>query len=273
MAGEGVRLEARDGLVARIRLDRPPVNVLSVADLDSLAEAVAAATDVSSAGGAPPAQVLVLGGLSRAFSAGIEVAEHAPDPPAIERMLAAMRAAVAALTDTTAVTVAEVSGACLGGGAELAAACDFVYCSEDARIGFPEIRLACFPPAGAVLLPLRIGASRAAEWILSGRSVSGREAAAAGFATRALPAGVLRAETDRSARELASRSSAALAGALSLLRAARREALLPGGPLARAEDAYRRLAHDPDLARAVAEFRPGVPGVAATPGRAPASLR
>ena len=166
-----------------------------------------------------------------------------------------MRAALTALVETPAVTIAEVSGACLGGGAEIAAACDFVFAAEDARIGFPEIRLACFPPAGSVLLPLRVGSARAGEWILSGSIASGREAGQAGFASRVFPAHRLAAETDRAARELAGRGAAALAAALSILRAPRREALAPAGALARSEEAYRGLAHDPDLARAVADFR------------------
>ncbi|MGH7185431.1 MAG: enoyl-CoA hydratase-related protein, partial [Pseudomonadota bacterium] len=72
------------------------------------------------------ARVLVLSGLPRAFSAGVAVEDHVPDPPAIEAMLSAMRAVLEALVSTPAVTVASVSGACLGGGAEIAAACDFV---------------------------------------------------------------------------------------------------------------------------------------------------
>ena len=106
------------------------------------------------------ARVLVLSGLPRAFSAGVSVAEHFPDPKAIEEMLAGMRSALNALVRTPAVTVAAVSGACLGGGAELAAACDVVLTTEDSRIGFPEIRLACFPPGAAALLPVRIGGAR-----------------------------------------------------------------------------------------------------------------
>ena len=100
-------------------------------------------------------------------------------------MLAAMRGLLAALVETPAVTVSVVSGSCLGGGAEIAAACDFVLTDDEARIGFPEIRLGCFPPAAAVLLPARVGEARAVEWILTGKTFSGREAAQAGFATRA----------------------------------------------------------------------------------------
>ncbi len=101
------------------------------------------------------------------------MAAHAPEPARIEAMLAAMRAVLAALVETPAVTLASVSGACLGGGAEIVAACDLVLVSEDARIGFPEIRLACFPPGAAVLLPLRLGEARATEWILTGQTYLG----------------------------------------------------------------------------------------------------
>ena len=226
-----------------MRIERPPVNVLTAADLDELAAAV------SSLSGA---RVLLLTGLPRAFSAGVEVAEHVPESGAITRILGAMRSVLTALVETPAVTVAAVSGACLGGGAEIAAACDLVFVAEDARIGFPEIRLACFPPAGAALLPLKVGGARAADWILSGRSVSGREAAASGFASRVFPAAALQDEAVRCAEELLGRAPAALAAAAGLLRAGRREALAHG--LRLAEDAYRDLAGDADLARAVREF-------------------
>lgn len=230
-----------------LRIDRPPVNVLSAADLETLAGAVADSR-------ARDSRVLVVTGGPRAFSAGVEIAEHVPERAAIDRMLAAMRAAVAALVDSPAVTIAEIAGACLGGGAEIAAACDLVIAAEDARIGFPEIRLACFPPAGASLLPLKIGEPRAADWILSGRSVSGREAGAAGFATRVVPAAALRRETLRASAEIASRSPVALRGALDGIRASRRRALATGGSLASAEAAYRSLAGDAALARAVHDW-------------------
>lgn len=140
--------------VAELRLRIPPVNVLTGSDLREIARCAEAVAD---------AGVLVVTGLPRAFSAGVEVAEHRPDPEAIEAMLSAMRAALTALLAVRAVTIASVSGACLGGGAELAAVCDIVLAAEDARIGFPEIRLACFPPGAVAFLPARIGEARAAE--------------------------------------------------------------------------------------------------------------
>lgn len=243
-----LRLVASGGR-ADLSIDRQPVNVLDAAALEELGTLVRGVGE----------RVLVLSGLPRAFSAGVSVAEHVPEPAAIETMLAAMRQALNALVRTPAVTIAAVSGACLGGGAEIAAACDLVVVADDARVGFPEIRLACFPPGAAALLPLRIGEARAADWILTGRTLSGREAAQAGFAARSVPAPELEAETDRLAELLLSTAPAALAAARDLLRAERRRALAEALP--RAEDAYRLLAGDADLARAVESFGKGRRGI------------
>ena len=240
----GIRLErSRGGTRADLRIDRPPANVLDVAALGELARAVGLAED---------ARVLVLSGLPRAFSAGVDVAEHVPEPAAIERMLAAMRGVLDALARAPAVTLAAVSGACLGGGAEIVAACDLALGADDARIGFPEVRLACFPPVAVALLPGRIGETRAAEWILTGRTVSGREAAAAGFLSRSVSPERLAEESDRLAERLLALPPRGLSAARELLRAGRREAVEKRMPAA--EDAYRRLAGDADLARAVREF-------------------
>jgi cyclohexa-1,5-dienecarbonyl-CoA hydratase len=240
----GIRLAfPGDGARADLSIAIPPVNVFDAASLAELTRRITAARG---------ARLLVLTGLPRAFSAGVDVAAHVPEPAAIDGMLAAMREVLTALIETPAVTLAAVSGACLGGGAEIASACDLVLVSEDARIGFPEIRLACFPPGAAALLPTRIGEARASLWILTGETVSGREAAEAGFASRAVPAARLSEETERLAERILSAAPAALASARDLVRRSRREALATALPVA--EDTYRRLAGDADLARAVSEF-------------------
>ncbi|MGH9368523.1 MAG: enoyl-CoA hydratase/isomerase family protein [Thermoanaerobaculia bacterium] len=241
--GEGIALRISEDARADLEVRLAPVNVLGVADLERLATLI---------GHAREARVLVLTGLPRAFSAGVSVSDHEPESAAIERMLAAMRLALTALVETPAITLAAVSGACLGGGAEIAAACDLVLAAEDARIGFPEIRLACFPPGATALLPLRIGQARANDWILTGRTLSGREAAEAGFASRAVEAAALSRETERLVAELLSRSPKALSAARDLLRFGRREALAAALP--RAEAAYRSLVGDAALSRAVREF-------------------
>jgi cyclohexa-1,5-dienecarbonyl-CoA hydratase len=237
------------GSLARLRMHLPPVNVLGVADLAKLAAAIEEACD---------ARVLLVSGLPRAFCAGVCVAEHEPEPDRIEAMLSAMRRVLGALVDTPAVTIAAVEGACLGGGAEIAAACDILLAAEDARIGFPEIRLACFPPGAVALLPVRIGETRAVEWILTGESFSGRQAFEMGFATRAVAPSALERETEHLTRALLDRGAEALSAARDLLRQARREALRDVLP--RAEDAYRRLAGNEDLSRAVRKFGAGRKG-------------
>jgi len=88
---------------------------------------------------------------------------------------------------TKKVTVAAVHGHCLGGGAELAMVCDLVYTTESAQWGFPEIKLACYPPVACTALAALVGQKRAAELILTGRTIAGSEAAAIGLATRAVP--------------------------------------------------------------------------------------
>ena len=243
MTGSGGVAVERAGARADVVLAIPPVNVLTADHLGELAAAARAAA---------PARLLVLRGLPRAFCAGVDVADHVPDPARIDRMLAAMRGVLEALIESEAVTLAAVSGACLGGGAEIVSACDLVLVAEDARIGFPEIRLACFPPGAATLLPARIGEARSAEWILTGRVVSGREAAEAGFASRAVPAPRLAQETDDLAASVLSAAPVALSAARELLRRTRRDAL--ASRLPEAEQAYRGLAGDADLERAVRNF-------------------
>jgi cyclohexa-1,5-dienecarbonyl-CoA hydratase len=244
-ADRGIWLErTRGGRLAQLRLCLPPLNVLGVSDLESLAQRVEQSRG---------AAVLLLTGLPRAFSAGVEVADHVPQPDKIDRMLVAMRRVLEALVESSAITVAAISGACLGGGAEIASACDLIFASEDAGIGFPEIRLACFPPGAIALLPDRIGSARAAEWILTGRTVSGREAARVGFASRSVGCGQADAEAERVATEILEKSSAAIDAARGLLRQGRREAL--ARVLPRAEESYRVLAGSEELTRAIEAFQ------------------
>ena len=167
-----------EGAVARIELRNPPLNVIDIAMMEELARSLAemeGRSDIS---------VIVLGGNGKAFSAGVDVAAHTPDM--VEEMLAKFHAVIRLLVATTKVTIASVHGLCLGGGAELAMVCDLVYSIADAEWGFPEIRLACFPPVACTALAALVGQKKAAEMILTGRSITGREAAEIGLVTRAV---------------------------------------------------------------------------------------
>jgi cyclohexa-1,5-dienecarbonyl-CoA hydratase len=76
----------------------------------------------------------------------------------------------------------EVRGNCLGGGAELALMCDIVHTSSDAHWGFPEIKLACFPPVACAVLSACVGQKRAAEMVLTGEPFTGAQAVEWGLA-------------------------------------------------------------------------------------------
>jgi enoyl-CoA hydratase/carnithine racemase len=108
-------------------------------------------------------------------------------------------------------TIAAIDGYCLGGGAELALACDLRLASDRAVLGFPEVRLGVFPAAGgSQRLPAVVGPAVAAELIFTGRHVPAAEAHGLGLVNRVVPAGELGAAADELAATLASRAPLAL---------------------------------------------------------------
>jgi cyclohexa-1,5-dienecarbonyl-CoA hydratase len=102
------------------------------------------------------------------FSYGARIQEHTPD--LMKTVLPATHRVFKQLLAFPAPTAALVEGRCLGGGFELALACDDIIATESATFGLPEIRLAAFPPAAAALLPLRVGSSRATRAIVTGQT-------------------------------------------------------------------------------------------------------
>jgi len=228
---------------ATLALRPPPANVLDIATLGQLTE------ELERLAVRPPRALVVTG--QPHFCAGVAIEDHVPEK--IDAMLGSFHGFLRAILAFPSPTIARVAGACLGGGAEIALACDLVFAAEDARIGFPEIGLACFPPAAAVLLPEAIGRSSAADWVLSGRIVSGREAEGRGFAARVFPRKRLDEAVTRFTAELAGRSRAAVDEAALLLRAPKRA--LFDRSIEDAEKAYARLAASPDLAEAIRRFR------------------
>jgi len=175
----GVRVESR-GAIAVLRLDRPPLHVLDLATIAALDAALGEIEESS-------ASVLVLGSTGdRAFSAGVDVKDHTPDK--VERMLLSFHGVFRRLHATRLATIAAVRGACLGGGMELALSCDIVIAEEDAKLGLPEIRLACFPPVGIAALADRYGPALAAL-CLTGETLTGAEAARRGLLSRVVPPG------------------------------------------------------------------------------------
>ena len=197
-----LRIEAS---VARVKLINPPLNVI---DLRMARELQQAITELESRS---DISVIIFEGDAHAFSAGVDVKAHLPEQ--IHEMLTTFHAMIRAITASRKVTIAAVCGACLGGGAELAAVCDMVYTARDASWGFPEIKLGCYPPVAAVVLATIVGQKRAAELALTGRQFSGDEAAAMGLANRSAAAEELESVVERTLAELRALSPAALAHA------------------------------------------------------------
>ena len=182
---EFISTVTRDDGVALLRIDRPPMNALSLALLGELADAaVSLATD-------PAVKAVVVAGGERAFAAGFEIAEF-DDQERARRVGERFRAAFDAFGEIPRPVIAAVNGFALGGGLELAMACDLRIAADTARLGQPEILLGLIPGAGATQrLPRLVGPARAKEMIWSGRQVKADEAERIGLVDRVVPAAEL----------------------------------------------------------------------------------
>jgi cyclohexa-1,5-dienecarbonyl-CoA hydratase len=202
-----VRVEQR-GAAAEVVLERPPLNVLDLETLGTLHASLLALRDRDDV-----RVVVVRSAIAGTFSSGADVRDHARDrAPA---MLSAMHAVVRALRALPQATIALVDGRCLGGGWELAMACDLVVASPRATFAQPEIDLGCFPPVAAALLP-RLAGRRAVELVLLGAPLDATTALSMGLVSRL--ADDVETEGRRLADALAAKSGTALAAAVRALR-------------------------------------------------------
>ena len=193
-----------------LTLDHPPVNVLSREVLSALS----ARLDEAESDG--EVRVVVLSSAAeRAFAAGANIREMAPMGPEEARIHGGRGQAITRQIERLPLPViAAVHGVCLGGGCEIALACDFILASPDAQFGQPEINLGVMPGWGGTRrLPRRVGAARARRWVLTGRSVPADEAAAAGLVDRVVPRAELVPAALQLASELAAKPPLALAAA------------------------------------------------------------
>jgi cyclohexa-1,5-dienecarbonyl-CoA hydratase len=174
-------------------------------------------------------KLVTIEGAGGDFSFGASIPEHAPDR--IGRVLPEMHALIDDLLDVPAATAAIVRGRCLGGGFELALACDLIFAAEGSTFGLPEISLGVFPPAACALLPARAGLARAVPAILTGRSEEAAVWHARGLIELLVPADSLQEAVDAwFAEHLAPKSAVALRHAVAAARAGLRaqvRALLP----------------------------------------------
>jgi cyclohexa-1,5-dienecarbonyl-CoA hydratase len=186
-----------------VSLQNPPLNVIDIAMMEEMAEAL---VEIEAR---PDVLVIVFAGSGKHFSAGVDIAAHTADK--VEAMLAKFHAVIHLLVSSKKVSIAAVHGHCLGGGAELALVCDLVYTAESATWGFPEITLGCYPPVAVTALAAVVGQKHAADLILTGRSISGKEAANIGLANRAVSSEEVESVLQESIEHLKKLSSAALA--------------------------------------------------------------
>jgi enoyl-CoA hydratase len=171
-----VVVQRRPDGVALVTLDRPKANALSTTVLAQLQEAAESLHED------PPGAVVLWGG-RRIFAAGADIVEL--DGTGAAAVGAGFTAALSALSTIPRATIAAVNGYALGGGLELALACDFRVCGENARFGLPEVHLGVIPGGGGTQrLPRLIGAARAKELIMTGREVHAEEALSIGLANR-----------------------------------------------------------------------------------------
>ncbi len=162
MSGPVESLSARDGAWRRLVLDSPRGNLLSLELVRALGAAIHALESQ------PGIKWLTVEGSGGEFSYGARIQEHVPAMMAT--VLPETHRVFKRLLAFPSPTAALVEGRCLGGGFELALACDDIIATDTAVFGLPEIRLAAFPPAAAALLPLRVGASRATRAIVTGQT-------------------------------------------------------------------------------------------------------
>ena len=154
------RIDERGGRWVRLVLEAPRGNLLSLEMVRSLHAELDEITDIRHL------RWLTLEGAEGEFSFGARIQEHLPVP--MRDVLPSTHALLRRLLALPVPTAALVEGRCLGGGFELALACDDILAAPDATFGLPEIKLGAFPPVAALLLPLRVGASRAARAVVTG---------------------------------------------------------------------------------------------------------
>jgi cyclohexa-1,5-dienecarbonyl-CoA hydratase len=216
-------VESSNG-VARVTLDKPPVNVM---DIRLMRELNAALDDIRTDA---TVRVVVIAARGKLFSAGVDVKDHTADR--VEEMLREFHSALRTLWALEPPTLAAVQGSALGGGCELALACDFIVASAAAKFGQPEIQVGAFPPIAALLLPRLIPRKKAFEAILTGEPIDAASAGGLGLVNVVAPP----EEFDAAVSAFVARLTG-LSGAV--LKLAKRAALIPlcGGD----EDALRQI--------------------------------
>jgi cyclohexa-1,5-dienecarbonyl-CoA hydratase len=188
--------------VATLTLDRPPLNVMNIEMMEEINHALLELK------AHPELKVLVVRGKGKAFSAGVDIADHTQDK--VARMLQVFHRIPETIRLLDVVAVAAVDGMALGGGFELAIGCNLVVASESAKFAVPEIKLGVIPPVACVVLPRAAPRRKAMEWILTGNMILARELEAYGLVNRVFPDDEFEAGLEGFVGELTSKSGPVL---------------------------------------------------------------
>lgn len=175
---KNVRVDMHDG-VGRLTLNRPPLNVLNIEMMNEISAAIEGMAREMAL------KVVVIQATGKAFSAGVDVAEHTADR--VQDMMAAFGRMFKVLNRMEIPTVALVQGAALGGGCELAVFCDMILASERAKFGQPEIQVGVFPPVAVPIFPRLVGRNRALELMLTGDIITAADAEKIGLVNHVYP--------------------------------------------------------------------------------------
>ncbi len=249
MGAEFVRLE-HDGAVSTLVIDRP--EKLNALDAQVLSEIGAAVFAVRRRGEARA--LIVTGGGHKAFVAGADIrAMQDLTVPEARAFARAGHGVFAALEALPIPVIAAVHGFALGGGCELALACDFIYASDTAKFGQPEVKLGVIPGFGGTQrLARRVGIARARELVYTAATIDAAEALRIGLVNRVLPAAELLGAVRGVADTIARMGPLAIAGAKDVLREGE------GLPLPQANslevEAFARCFESADQKEGMAEF-------------------
>ena len=230
---ELVRFEAEDG-VGIVRLDRPPANAISLDLANELLQVLKEAEADHDIG------AIVVWGGPKLFAAGADIKEMAVQgPEQVREQVTGLGAACDLLGSIPKLSIAAITGYALGGGFELALACDLRYAADDATVGQPEIRLGVMPGAGGTQrITWLAGAGVARDLVYTGRQVQAAEANALRLVERVLPADEVLETAVRDARGFARGPRVALAAAKEAIQ----EAVWTPGPAGIARERERFLA-------------------------------
>jgi enoyl-CoA hydratase/carnithine racemase len=234
----------RDGAVARIILNRPDKrNAIDDATRDALTKALA---DYAAN---PEIRVVVLTGNGTVFCAGVDLSSSTGTPPDPNRPRL-----VDPFDRFTKPIIAAINGPAIGGGLEIALACDLRIASTTARFSLPEVKIGSLPGSGGTQrLPIAVGSALAAQMIFTGEPVLAERALAAGLVSELCEPGKLLERANQLAQAIARNAPLSLMAAKRVLRSAIESSLIAGYELERS--LFNQLAQTEDRQEGRAAFR------------------